>query len=271
VEKEPAGWLISRAGVNTGPFSIAQLKQFAKDGDLQPTDHLWQNGLHGWVQATEVEGLFPAPPVAPVTTQAPAGAAPARPVGKTAGSGQTPASASSPVGLAVAPARPEPAGAFKRCPFCAERIQADAQRCNHCGKMLSPLRRRPLSTGAIVAIVLGVVGGLVLLGVVLVGIWGYSSLPKLDKLKEDKAKAQAKVVALAVRAYWWNHDVYPNDVTVLAQPDPANNNKPYLSEDGCKDPWGNLYQIDVAGPRHQGTEPDVFTTSPSGKVIGNWK
>jgi type II secretory pathway pseudopilin PulG len=93
----------------------------------------------------------------------------------------------------------------------------------------------------------------------------------LDKAKEDAAQAQARVIAQAVKTYRLNHDTYPNDVSMLTQPDPANKNKPYIAADGIKDPWGQVYQIDPAGPNHKGQEADVFTTSPGGKKIGNWK
>jgi hypothetical protein len=32
-----------------GPYSSAQLKQFAKLGQLQPTDQLWKGGMQQWV------------------------------------------------------------------------------------------------------------------------------------------------------------------------------------------------------------------------------
>jgi general secretion pathway protein G len=107
--------------------------------------------------------------------------------------------------------------------------------------------------------------------VVLAGIGGYYFLPQLDKAKDDAAKAQAKVVAMAADTYKKNHGEYPTDVSVLAQPDPLNDNKPYLSDDAINDPWGKPYTIDPAGPNHKGAQCDVYTTSPtSNKQIGNW-
>jgi hypothetical protein len=93
---------------------------------------------------------------------------------------------------------------------------------------------------------------------------------RLDKAKEDMAKVKARFIAQAAEVYRLNHDAHPADVGVLAQPDPLNQNKPYLSGDSILDPWGKRYQIDPAGPNHKGAQCDVFTTTPQGKVIGNW-
>jgi hypothetical protein len=95
-------------------------------------------------------------------------------------------------------------------------------------------------------------------------------LPQLERAKEDLARAQARVVAQAADTYRKNHDQYPNDVRVLAQPDPLNDNKPYLSDDAILDLWGKPYSIDPAGPNHKGAQCDVFTVTPQGKVVGNW-
>ena len=37
------------------------------------------------------------------------------------------------------------------------------------------------------------------------------------------------------------------------------------------DPWGNRIQYDPTGPRNDGVKPDIWTTNPSGKIIGNWQ
>ena len=107
--------------------------------------------------------------------------------------------------------------------------------------------------------------------VILAGLGGYYLLPQLDKAKEGTAKARTMTLDSAVGTYYTNHSSYPASVQVLTQPDPENNNKPYVTDDAILDPWGQQYQMDVGGQRNKGAKPDIYTTSPSGKVIGNFK
>lgn len=51
-------WYISRGGQRVGPLDAAQLKQMAGNGQLQPTDHVWREGMAEWAQAKQVKGLF---------------------------------------------------------------------------------------------------------------------------------------------------------------------------------------------------------------------
>jgi hypothetical protein len=51
------------------PVSAAQLKQMAGEGQLQPTDLLWQEGMTNWVSASSIKGLFPPPSRSPVEEQ----------------------------------------------------------------------------------------------------------------------------------------------------------------------------------------------------------
>ncbi len=106
--------------------------------------------------------------------------------------------------------------------------------------------------------------------VVLAGIGGYYLMPQLDRAKESAAKAKAMTIDKAVQTYYIKHDGWPT-IDALIQADPNNDNKPYLEDDAILDPWGHKYTIDPSGPRNKGTKPDVYTTSPSGKVIGNFK
>ena len=41
------------------PVSWGQLKRLVADGQLQPTDTVWQEGMTGWAPAGSVKGLFP--------------------------------------------------------------------------------------------------------------------------------------------------------------------------------------------------------------------
>src|SRR4051812_32020820 len=105
--------------------------------------------------------------------------------------------------------------------------------------------------------------------VALAGIGAFYVLPQLGTAKDRIAKTNAENVAKALMAYKLDHQSYPTDIGALCVKDEFGG--PYISEDGLKDPWGQVYQIDVSGQHHSGAKPDVSTTSPdSGKLIGNW-
>jgi type II secretory pathway pseudopilin PulG len=91
-----------------------------------------------------------------------------------------------------------------------------------------------------------------------------------DKAKEDAARAQIKALEQAVEIYKKNHGAFPTDLGELTQVDPANGNKPYLTGDRIRDPWDKPYQLDEKGTKNKGAKPDIFSTSPKGKQIGNW-
>lgn len=66
-------WYYAKAGKKEGPVSIDDLKRLVQQGQLQPTDHVWKQGMATWVPASSVEGLFgaeppPLPPI-PVSSQ----------------------------------------------------------------------------------------------------------------------------------------------------------------------------------------------------------
>jgi general secretion pathway protein G len=107
--------------------------------------------------------------------------------------------------------------------------------------------------------------------VVLAGVGGYYLLPQLERAKDDAARAQARVIATAVNNFKLYNDGREPTIDELTQPDPNNNNKPYLAPDAIMDPWKKKYTLDNSGPHHSGADPDVYTTSPTGKVLGNWK
>jgi hypothetical protein len=101
--------------------------------------------------------------------------------------------------------------------------------------------------------------------------WAPADQPDLTRAKEDAARAQARVIGLAAQNYALFNDGKVPTIDQLTQPDPNNNNKPYLAPDAILDPWKKKFILDPAGPHHNGTEPDVYTTSPTGKMLGNWK
>jgi general secretion pathway protein G len=106
--------------------------------------------------------------------------------------------------------------------------------------------------------------------VVLAGLGAYYLIPMLSQSEEDTAKIKAKGLDLPVQSYYLKHHQWPSTLQVLTQADELNANSPYVPDDGILDPWGNEYQINTAGPNNKGAKPDIFTTSPSGKTLGNW-
>ena len=61
----------------------------------------------------------------------------------------------------------------------------------------------------------------------------------------------------------------PGWVGQMIQPS-ADGGQPALEPDYLKDPWGKEFLYDPAGGHISGRKPDISTTTPTGKVIGNW-
>jgi general secretion pathway protein G len=106
--------------------------------------------------------------------------------------------------------------------------------------------------------------------VVLAGLGVPYILSQMEGAKENIAKAKAISIAEQVQYYYTNNQQYPNSLQELTQPGSAPGGKTALAPENILDPWGKPYTLDVSGPNHQGSAPDVYTTSPSGKTIGNW-
>lgn len=53
-----AEWYYASGGNRYGPLSPAELKQLAQQGRLKPTDLVWRSGMHDWLPAARVQGLF---------------------------------------------------------------------------------------------------------------------------------------------------------------------------------------------------------------------
>src|SRR5436190_10255602 len=105
--------------------------------------------------------------------------------------------------------------------------------------------------------------------VILAGVGTFYILPQFNKAREDTARIRASNVSKALQAYYKDHDgTWPTSIDALTVKD--EHGGPYIGADGLQDPWGKVYTIDVSGPNHNGAEPDVYTTSPDGKVLGNF-
>jgi type II secretory pathway pseudopilin PulG len=104
----------------------------------------------------------------------------------------------------------------------------------------------------------------------LLGCTGTYQLP--GKTKEGTAQNQAKMIELALIAYHEDHGHYPDAGNLKVLTQRLADGGPYLSADGLVDPWGKPFQVDFSGATyHKGSKPDVFTTTPTGKVVGNFK
>ena len=57
--RAPAGdWYLSRGGNQYGPYTFEQLVQYARQGNVQPEDQVWNQSISGWTRAGSVRGLF---------------------------------------------------------------------------------------------------------------------------------------------------------------------------------------------------------------------
>ena len=52
-------WFYERNGERQGPVSGSELKQMAKNGDLQPDNLVWKEGMPEWKSASSIKELFP--------------------------------------------------------------------------------------------------------------------------------------------------------------------------------------------------------------------
>jgi general secretion pathway protein G len=104
--------------------------------------------------------------------------------------------------------------------------------------------------------------------VALAGIGVVYVLPQLQKSKDGEAKTGALNLDKALQMYYKDHDQYPTDPSLLSVK--SEQGGPYIPQDALLDPWGKQFQIDVTGPNNNGAKPDVYTTNPEGKIIGNW-
>jgi len=75
-------WYLARDNQKHGPYSSAQLREFARTGRILPTDMLLKDGTAKWVPASEVKGLFPQTSPKPVPQATPKKPQPVVPTAK---------------------------------------------------------------------------------------------------------------------------------------------------------------------------------------------
>ena len=111
--------------------------------------------------------------------------------------------------------------------------------------------------------------------VALAGLGGYYFIGQLNESKVSTAKTQAQVIDRAIKTYFVDHSVYPPSLDALLQV--TDGKGPYLERvDAIMDPWEKPFQYDPSGTRNSANGalaviPDVFTQTPDGRVVGNWK
>ncbi len=136
--------------------------------------------------------------------------------------------------------------------------------------MIVARKRRDPARGAFTLMELMVVIAIL---VVLVGIGGFYYMQTWEDAKVSAAQLQMKGdLSAACKTYKLKTGNWPQSLAVLLQKTDDGLYGPFLdNQTAIIDPWGNQYQYDPAGPRNNGTQPDISTEVPGkGVVIGNW-
>lgn len=111
--------------------------------------------------------------------------------------------------------------------------------------------------------------------VILASLGGYYVIGQYNEAKVSEAKVKARTISKAVDTYYIDHGEWPTDLTLLLQKSELGKG-PYLTnQNEIIDPWGKPYQYDQSGQKNSASGsviiiPDVFTTTPDGRMIGNW-
>lgn len=90
-----------------------------------------------------------------------------------------------------------------------------------------------------------------------------------DPAKAKLAKENAQILTHACMSFKLKYGEFPKVLETLLKPPSG---QPFL--DGPKalfDPWGKKYHYVPAGKHHDGFRPDIWSETPAGKSIGNWR
>ena len=112
----------------------------------------------------------------------------------------------------------------------------------------------------------------VLAFLMLLGLGAYLfSARSTESAKVEAARAQVRVLDVAVKTYQVKNGNPPQTLEVLLQPDPAAGGSPYLeNRQALLDPWGKQFQYAPEGLKNKTTGPAIWTTTRDGQMIGNW-
>jgi general secretion pathway protein G len=105
--------------------------------------------------------------------------------------------------------------------------------------------------------------------VILAGVGGVYVFRSYEDAKIGLARSNAINLGKACETFMVKYDRYPESLNELVQP--PSGAQPFVEAGLLTDPWNKPYQYDPSGQHNGGLKPDVYTTSPSGEMIGNWK
>jgi general secretion pathway protein G len=105
--------------------------------------------------------------------------------------------------------------------------------------------------------------------VVLAGAGTLTFLKFQEGANEDVAYSKIKNIEKAAMAIQIRSGSAPQSLAEMLQS--TDGGRPAIDDsEAIKDPWGREFQYDAAGSRNGGARPDIWTTTPNGKTIGNW-
>jgi general secretion pathway protein G len=104
---------------------------------------------------------------------------------------------------------------------------------------------------------------------ILASLGGYYVMGQLAEARKSEAKIQVRTLTTACENYELNYRQRPASLQMLLQK--GEYGGPYLKNaDVLIDPWGRPYNYNQQGPKNNGLVPDIWTTDPDGREIGNW-
>jgi general secretion pathway protein G len=132
----------------------------------------------------------------------------------------------------------------------------------HSPNRLEAAQRRSAFTLLEVLIVVAII-------VILASVSGVYVFRAYEDAKISTARAKAISLATACQQFMVKYERYPESLNELIQP--PSGNQPFVEPDALNDPWGKQFTYDQSGQHNNGLKPDVYTTTPTGEVVGNWK
>ena len=103
---------------------------------------------------------------------------------------------------------------------------------------------------------------------ILASVGGIVVFRYLDNAKNDLSKAGTKALETGCISYKLKYGEWPPNLQQLVTP--PDGGQPYVDASALNDQWGKQYQYNPAGPHHNGTKPDIWTTGSNNEELGNW-
>jgi general secretion pathway protein G len=105
--------------------------------------------------------------------------------------------------------------------------------------------------------------------VILASIGGTYAFRAYEDAQISQAQTKAYAIGAAAQRFLVKYERLPNDLAELSHP--PTGGTPFQSEEDLRDPWGKQFQYDPNGAHNNGLKPDVYTVTPKGETVGNWK